>query len=253
MSGRTVIALDFDHTVVDDNTDIVVRNLLRPEQIPEDVRNLYKGCDWIGYMQAIFNLLHRNGFTSLEILNAIRGIPETPGFCDFIRRMASRPDIDVIIISDSNSVFIDTWLQHNQLASSIRRIFTNPAKFPAPDGPLQIEPFHNQTECSLSSINLCKGKVLCEFLAENKDITHCMYVGDGRNDICPSLRLGCRDLACPRLGYPCAKALQGDYAPKLRAPLFVWETGYELLYKATCQIKLWTECQENTLEDKGTL
>lgn len=241
---RTLIALDFDHTVVDDNTDIVARNLLNSDKIPEAVKKLYKGSDWIFYMQEVFNLLHANGFSQEDILNAIRGIPETPGFCDFIRRMAQPPDVDVVIISDSNTVFINTWLEKHQLTESIREIFTNPAEFPAPGQPLKIGPYHQQTECSLSSVNLCKGKVLTEFLAANPEYKHCIYAGDGRNDVCPSLRLSDRDLACPRLGYPCAKALQGDYADKMKAPLFLWETGYELLYKATCQIKAWIGGEE---------
>lgn len=241
MTGsRTLIALDFDHTVVDDNTDIVVRNLLTIDQIPENVRSLYKSSDWIGYMQEIFNLLHKHGFGKESILSAIRGIPETPGFCEFIRRMAERPDVDVIIISDSNSVFINTWLEKHQLASSIREIFTNPAHFPeASDGALQLSPFHQQTECALSSVNLCKGRVLSEFQQQNPIYTHCIYAGDGRNDVCPSLRLSGGDLACPRIGYPCAKSLQGEYAAQLKCPLFLWDTGYDLLYKAACQIKAW--------------
>lgn len=237
---RTLIALDFDHTVVDDNTDIVARNLLRPEQIPESVQKLYiKGSDWIGYMQEIFHLLHDNGFSQENILDAIRGIPETPGFCDFIQRMAQRPDVDVIIISDSNSVFIGAWLEKHKLTSSIRQIFTNPAEFADCGGALQIRPYHQQTDCPLSSVNLCKGQVLCDFLQERKEYQHCIYAGDGRNDVCPSLRLTGLDLACPRIGYPCLKALQGEHAANLKAPLFMWDTGYELLYKSTCQIKAW--------------
>lgn len=237
MSSRTLIALDFDHTVVDDNTDIVVRNLLQPEQIPESVRKLYKGSDWIGYMQQIFNLLHTHGFKQDDLLSAIRNIPETPGFCEFIRRMSDRPDVDVVIISDSNTVFINTWLAHHQL--NVHKIFTNLAVSPADGGPLQIAPYHNQTDCNLSSVNLCKGKVLCDLLEETQKYQHCIYAGDGRNDICPSLRLSERDLACPRIGYPCAKSLQGEFASKMNAPLFLWETGYELLYKTTTQIKTW--------------
>lgn len=238
-SERTVIALDFDHTVVHDNTDIVVRNLLKPEQIPEIVRKLYKGSDWIAYMQEIFNLLHANGFTQDDIQNAIRGIPETPGFCDLIRRMGSRPEVDVIIISDSNTVFINTWLEKHQLTKSVRHIYTNPAEFPAPGEGLKIRPYHQQIECPLSSVNLCKGMVMCQFLEENPDIKHCIYAGDGRNDVCPSLRLSAMDLACARIGYPCAKALQGEYSSQLKAPLFLWDTGFELLYKASTQMKSW--------------
>lgn len=246
--SRILIALDFDHTVVDDNTDIVVRDLLKPEQIPESVRSLYNSSDWIAYMQEIFNLLHANGFTQEDILNAIKGIPETPGFCEFIQRMANRPDVDVIIISDSNSVFISTWLEKNKLTNCIKRIFTNPAEFPGDHKALKIQPYHHQTECPLSSVNLCKGKVLCDYLQENKEYGHVIYAGDGRNDVCPSLRLGCQDLTCPRIGYPCAKALQGKHAADLKAPLFLWDGGLELLFKSTTQIKCWTEGQQSTGE-----
>lgn len=239
---RTVIALDFDHTVVDDNTDIVVRNLLKTEQIPERVRALYKSGDWIGYMQEIFNLLHEHGFTKEKILEAIYGIPETPGFSDLIRRMAER-GVDIVIISDSNTVFINSWLEKHQLVSCIRKIFTNPAEFPSDNSPLRISPYHTQTECQLSSVNLCKGKVLTEYL-KSEGYQHCIYAGDGRNDICPMLRLTKDDLACPRVGYPSAKSLQGEYAEQLKAPLFLWETGYELIYKATCMLKAWNDKEE---------
>lgn len=234
--SRYLIALDFDHTVVDDNTDIVARNLLSPDKISEDVRKLYKSSDWINYMQCVFRLLHQHNFGREAILGAITGIKEVPGFVEFICKIQERGDVDVIIISDSNSEFISTWLKHQKIERRIRKVFTNPAEFDK-DGLLNIQPYHHQTECSLSSINLCKGQILDDFRAE-ENYSNCIYVGDGRNDFCP--RLDGKDLICPRAGYSCEKILE-EHKAEVRATVFSWSNGYDLLFKASKQIKDWTE------------
>lgn len=230
---RTLIALDFDHTVVDDNTDTVVARILPPTQIPEHVRQLSKG-DWVGYMQAIFNLLHENQISPEAIRHRICSIPPTPGLLQFITQMGGgHSDVDVIIISDSNTVFINTWLVRHGLERHITAIFTNPANFPESGGPLTVRPFHHQTECSLCPANLCKGKVLRDYIeASAYSYTHCIYIGDGRNDLCPILRLSKEDLACARVDYSCAKLLQGEYGKQVKAPVLLWKSGSELLERA---------------------
>ena len=49
----------------------------------------------------------------------------------------------VIIISDSNSVFISHILQANELENLVDKVFTNPAQW-SQDGRLTIKPYHHQ-------------------------------------------------------------------------------------------------------------
>ncbi|XP_063709134.1 pyridoxal phosphate phosphatase PHOSPHO2-like [Culicoides brevitarsis] len=207
--SQYLAVFDYDHTVVDKNTDLVARDLIDASLIPDTVKNLYKSSGWIDYMQEIFNLLHTNHVTRDQIEKAIREIPETPGMVKCFQELR-RNAFEVIVISDSNSVFIDTW-NKNRIAESICDIFTNPARFDDA-GKLLIQGYHHQTACTLSSENLCKGQVMQEFIEKRKNegitFESVFYVGDGRNDICPMLRLGSNDFACPRVGYACEREIE---------------------------------------------
>jgi len=230
---KYLAAFDYDHTVVDDNTDIVARALIDPNLIPDRVKQLYKSSGWIDYMQEIFNLLHANGKTRPEIEHAIRQIPETPGMIECFENLVAN-EFEIVIISDSNSIFIDTWNQ-GRIASFVSEIFTNPAKF-EDNGRLSLKPYHHQTECSLSSENLCKGQILEDFIerrkAQGQTYESVYYIGDGRNDICPMLRLGENDFACPRVGYLCEKEIEivaRKVSKELQASMFRWNNGKDLL------------------------
>lgn len=237
---KRLIALDFDDTIVAQNTDLVARDLLDPAAITDDHRRLYSTNGWTDYMQAIFCTLHENGFDSAAIRDAIRAIPEVPGMVALVATLVQQHEFDAIIISDSNSEFIDQWSEANGLAEHVLRVFTNPAAFDG-DGVLRIRPHHQQTECALSTVNLCKGRVLEEFLRErHADAVQPVaygqvyYVGDGRNDLCPTLRLSRVDLCCPRIGFWLEKEMKKRAAAAaeggdLQCGLLDWANGEQLL------------------------
>lgn len=233
---KRLAAFDFDHTIVNKNTDLVARDLIQVDKIPAEVSNLYKQSGWIPYMQAIFNILYSNAISKDQILNAIAEIPEVPGILKAIDQLCQM-NFHVIIISDSNSVFIEKWCNENGLIQNITETFTNKAQFNT-SGKLEIVPFHHQTDCQLSSENLCKGKVLEDFIdmQKHKDIYYdtVFYIGDGQNDVCPALRLKLGDYACARIGYKMEKDLDlrrisKTSKLKLNAEIIRWSDGNDLI------------------------
>lgn len=249
---RHLVAFDFDHTVVADNTDIVVRDLISKNKIPNEVKFLYTDSGWIPYMGAVFKILHANGIRRNDMLTAIESIPEVAGMKDLIRKLYASQDTDVIIVSDSNSQFIGHWCRHNGIDECIKKIFTNPAEFDANEL-LNIQPYHNQLTCLLSSVNLCKGDILADYIHEQQEsngVTYrkIFYVGDGNNDLCPILRLGKEDVGCARHGYRLQRDIQalsakngleaadvenaGKESSKnfssLDAEIFAWNDGNDL-------------------------
>lgn len=57
------------------------------------------------------------------------------------------------------------------------------------------------------------------------------YIGDGRNDICPMLRLNEPDFACPRLGYLCEKEIEviaRKLSKDIKSTIYRWNDGYDL-------------------------
>lgn len=231
--------LDFDHTVVDGNTDIVARDLIAADKIPTRVKELYNSSGWIPYMQEIFHLLHDNDLRASHILKAIEAIPAVCGFTELIKQLHDQHNFEFVIISDSNSEFIDCWLRRHNMTGYIQRVFTNAAHF-ADDGRLMVQPHHHQTECNFSSENLCKGAVMEAYVQERgvDSYDKFFYVGDGHNDLCPILRLGKWDVGCARRGYRLEKELRslsagnGNDAQterKLDPRIVYWDDGRDLL------------------------
>ncbi|XP_055606732.1 pyridoxal phosphate phosphatase PHOSPHO2-like isoform X2 [Uranotaenia lowii] len=233
-SLKNLAAFDFDHTICEHNTDIIVRNLLDQSLITPEIKGILRSSGWIPYMQRIFRILHLHKFTATDISSAIKSIPEVQGIKKCIENLANN-NFHIIIISDSNSEFIKTWNDFNGISDYIHTIFTNPANFNK-DGLLELFPYHHQTECSLSSKNLCKGKILENFL--NKQYSEAQikydkifYIGDGKNDVCPMLRLKENGFACPRDGYSCSEELNNAISKlpdKYEGKIINWSTGSQL-------------------------
>ncbi|XP_055639259.1 pyridoxal phosphate phosphatase PHOSPHO2-like isoform X2 [Toxorhynchites rutilus septentrionalis] len=231
---KNLAVFDFDHTICEYNTDIVVRNLLDQRLITPEIRNILKTCGWIPYMQRILRMLYLSGVSASDIVTAIRSIPEVPGMKSCIEMLATN-NFHVIIISDSNSEFIKIWNDFNDIGRYIHSTFTNPAKFNS-NGLLEVHPFHHQKECTLSSRNLCKGKILEHFLNKQYNETNIeyekiFYIGDGKNDVCPMLCLKENGYACPREGYRCYDELVNviiERSITFDAKILKWNTGSHL-------------------------
>lgn len=159
---------------MEDNTDIVVRDLVGKDKISDDVKKLYTVSGWIPYMQEIFHILHANNVTKSQIKSTVENIPEVNGLKELIRKLHQTGKVDVVIISDSNSVFINYWCDFNGVTQYIKKIYTNQAQFNENDV-LKVQPYHHQTTCDLSSVNLCKGDVLEEFAKNEFEQNNVIY------------------------------------------------------------------------------
>ena len=184
----------------------------------------------IDFMTNVFAALHQHNISPAAIRKLIRSVPEVKGLKCLLQTMKQVYGMDIIIVSDSNSVFIDEWLKEHRLHELFLEVFANPAQFKA-NGRLEIQPYHCQTECSLNGINMCKGKVLEEFVEarrrQNVVYSCIIYLGDGNNDFCPALRLQPHDIVAARKGFNLEKLLC-EHAEKLDAQLILWWNGIDL-------------------------
>ncbi|CAH0550281.1 unnamed protein product [Brassicogethes aeneus] len=235
-----LIAFDFDHTIVDDNTDTVVAALINKNQIPDSLRTLYRKDGWTSYMQGIFKLLHQNDIKESRILEAIKSIKPVPGICELIQKAHNDLNCHVIIISDSNTYFIEHWLKYHELDKYVAKVFSNPAELDSM-GLLNIKMYHFQDYCKLSSKNLCKGQILLDYIKEQNsngiDYQRIVYCGDGSNDFCPILKLNENDIGCVRKDYKCiqlvSKVKTGEKIDNvfynIKCNICEWNNGYDIL------------------------
>ncbi|XP_033639473.1 pyridoxal phosphate phosphatase PHOSPHO2-like [Asterias rubens] len=239
---KVLVVLDFDHTIVDDNSDTRVWNLLPGKNVPQDIKNSYKDHkSWTAYMADIFLHLHTLGVQKKDIVNCFRDIPFTPGMLEFLKYQEKAPSVDTIIASDANSFFISCIMEGVGLANAYKEIFTNPAEFDD-EGCLKIQ-HHHQHDCPRCAVNMCKGTILKDYIARMRqsngiEYDRVLFVGDGGNDFCPCLALGERDFVFPRKGYKLIQKIEkynkespSDSEPhqKLRATVVPWDNAREIL------------------------
>jgi pyridoxal phosphate phosphatase PHOSPHO2 len=55
---KILLAFDFDHTLIDENSDLSVKKLAPNGQLPESIEAQYSATGWTEYMAAIFKYLH---------------------------------------------------------------------------------------------------------------------------------------------------------------------------------------------------
>jgi len=226
-----LLVFDFDHTIVHLNTDVEVQKLFPGGKVAEtsDLHGLSSKVGWTEYMGEVFKALHQNNIKKDEILSLMGSLEFAPGMEDLLRVAVADHCATTIIISDSNSVFIDHILQARGIQDTVEKVFTNPASWE--DDLLNIQPYHNQSDCDLSSANLCKGQIMQDYL-KNQDFNFVVYVGDGRNDFCPGLRLGEKDLMCVREGYSLHKSLPkltADKGLEFKCETLFWKSGDQIL------------------------
>ena len=191
------------------------------------------------------NLSKQEGYSKADVLGCLHDINMDPLLISALQdlRSSKGASLKLVILSDANTIFIDEILKANGLSEGIfDRVYTNPAAWTDEDG-IAVEPY----QISLSPhgcrrncpANMCKSSILERArrelgLDENEGELHTVYVGDGSNDLCPSLGLLPSDLVLARGGYRLEKLIEkakmepDEETEKVRAKVKIWATQREL-------------------------
>lgn len=245
-------AFDFDHTLIDVNSDIYIDKLLLNKQ--NDTENGVKNKrykypaeiesepSWTRRMAGVLSFMHdTHGITQDELLSCLGEIQIDPNMVELVKHLKDN-HYDLVIISDANTVFIDEILKRNGLEGYFSAVYTNKARFDE-SGRLTVRPFNeefNQTHECLSpgvcSSNMCKSAILRHHLDVMKgnngdDERSLFYAGDGHNDYCPGLVLKPSDLYFIRKGFSLFKTLQSneEFRSRLNVNVNYWDKASDIL------------------------
>nr|XP_006636589.1 PREDICTED: pyridoxal phosphate phosphatase PHOSPHO2 [Lepisosteus oculatus] len=239
---KALVVFDFDHTVVDDNSDTWVVRCVPEQRLPDWLVKTYQKGRWTEYMGRVLSYIGDLGVSEAEMRSLMETIPFTHGMMEVLSFVAQNKDaIDCIIISDSNTVFIDWILRASNVQGAVDRVFTNPAWFDE-RGRLAVRCFHSHG-CAHCPVNLCKRKALEDFLAsqlrEGVRYRRTVYAGDGGNDLCPAKSLTEGDTVMPRKGYTLDKQLAANARTPsvLKARVVVWSSGLDILKEISSSVK----------------
>ncbi|KAL6614980.1 hypothetical protein ACP70R_037250 [Stipagrostis hirtigluma subsp. patula] len=226
-AGGVVVVFDFDRTIIDwDSDDWVVTRLGAADAF----RRLRPTMRWNPLMDAMMGELHARGKTAEDIRDCLRAAPLDAHVVSAITAAAAL-GCDLRVVSDANTFFIETVLEHHGVLGCFSEICTNPARVDA-DGRLRISPFHDATAaphgCSLCPENMCKGKIIERIQATaGAQKQHFIYIGDGKGDYCPSLKLGEGDYVMPKENFPLWNLICSN-KQLLKAEVHPWNSGEEM-------------------------
>lgn len=127
MLSTCLFVFDFDHTILDCNSDTIIYGLLPGGNLPEEVGKLYDN-DWNRFMQIVFDHMHSLNIPPESVSALMADAPLTEGFLDLLTFLRSHK-VHSIIASDSNTYFIDTILNKREILNVFDGVYTNPAKY----------------------------------------------------------------------------------------------------------------------------
>ncbi|CAN9509266.1 unnamed protein product [Ophioblennius macclurei] len=229
---RFLVLFDFDETIICENSDEAVLRALPGQQLPDWLKNSYREGHYNEFMQKVLSYMAEQGVSKDSIHASVERIPPNPGLLHLFQYLRSRQlDFELVVLSDANMYFIETWLKHAGVRPLFAKIFTNPASFDE-SGKLVLLPFHSHS-CPRCPENMCKQAILREYLASRQKerggapFQRVFYVGDGANDVCPSLALGPRDTAFARRDFPMHKLL--TEMQQFKANVAPWVSGEDIV------------------------
>jgi 2,3-diketo-5-methylthio-1-phosphopentane phosphatase len=193
-SPRVLVIFDYDWSLVNENSDTLVFHSLCPELVAEIATRRREQPSWTQLMDDLLGeLVQRLPHLSQEqIQDAVAQIPVQPRMLDALRMAVETFGAHVQIVSDANTVYIESMLALHDLHAYVKRVVTNPAAFEPGSNRLRVRPFHALEQpphgCALCPTNMCKGRILDAIRAET-DYDIVLYVGDGGGDFCPATRL----------------------------------------------------------------
>uniref|UniRef100_A0AAY4A265 Phosphatase phospho1 n=2 Tax=Denticeps clupeoides TaxID=299321 RepID=A0AAY4A265_9TELE len=232
-SARFLVLFDFDETMVSESSDDAVVRAAPGQALPAWLRAAFRPGRYNEHMQRILAYLWEQGVTEESIRREVERIPATPGLpalLDFLR--SHRRDFECVVLSDANTYFIEAWLQRAGARQLFLEVITNPASFDA-DGRLALLPFHSHG-CPRCPENMCKQLVLQEYLLRRLrerggDFQRVFYIGDGANDVCPSLVLREQDTALARRDFPMHRMLVDMRPGAFKASVVPWASGEDVV------------------------
>ncbi|TEA33036.1 hypothetical protein DBR06_SOUSAS32910001, partial [Sousa chinensis] len=109
---KILLVFDFDNIIIDDNSDTWIVQCAPEKELPIELQDSYEKGLWTEFMGRVFKYLGDESVREDEMKRAMISMPFTPGVVEllnFIRKYKDK--FDWIIISDSNSGFIDWVLE----------------------------------------------------------------------------------------------------------------------------------------------
>ncbi|XP_076934149.1 thiamine phosphate phosphatase-like protein [Bidens hawaiensis] len=221
-----IIVWDFDRTIINGDCDRWVVLEMGLTKLFHQLRTKFS---WNQLMDKMMEELHSLGKTIDDFITRLNCFKMDPQMISAIRS-AHDLGCEMKVLSNANQFFIETILKNNGIYNCFSEIITNPTAVNE-DGRLRIFPYHGVDlpphGCNFCPANLCKGSVIDRVHDSDVKKRGVIYVGDGKDDVCPSLKLREGEHVMARYDFILYHILSRATIP-INPKLHYWKDGEEL-------------------------
>jgi 2,3-diketo-5-methylthio-1-phosphopentane phosphatase len=227
-ANKNLVIFDLDHTILADNSDTCVMQLLSDEARNEV--ESYKVGNWAKQMQFAFDLMKKENVEVWQVKDIVESIKFNEGFSELFDLLKSNKDsFDCMIVSGANTLFIKWLLDKHDLHGLFPVYYSNNAQ-PDEECVVRIHQ-HHEHDCETCDKSQCKRIILDNHLKNcNSTYENLFYLGDGGNDYCPSLLFKESDYLFPRHGFPLHKKLyERKFIENLKCKVLSWNDAHAII------------------------
>eukprot|EP00047_Mylnosiga_fluctuans_P017289 m.60271 g.60271 ORF g.60271 m.60271 type:complete len:228 (-) comp7016_c0_seq3:103-786(-) len=215
------VLFDFDHTIIDADSDHHVVGTLAPHVMRTHMETGPRRQSWPTVMSTCFEEMHREGITRSDFERVLATVDVHPALTLALRSIADQ-GAKLGIISAANTFFIDVILRRHDL-QHLFTVDTYPAVLEGDT--LRVGDYPHTEPCATCFAgDLCKGAIVRRLRSRRV-----VYVGDGSNDLCACFQLQSDDVALVRSEFSLAKLLaDNSNRARVAAHVFYWANYDEL-------------------------
>ena len=177
---KLIMFFDFDGTIIKGNSEhaVIPRVTLKYSYLSMGLA-WFRGR-YLELMQSMYRDQHKSGVTKEQMLAKLDGFELVPGMEDLFARLGDEFDAELVVISNSNTLFVDHILARHRMKKNVAKVIANPAEF-GESGMLNLSA-QGEYSCQRCPPNLCKGSVVEQYLAgSGREFDVVGFAGDGPN------------------------------------------------------------------------
>ncbi|KAL7686731.1 putative HAD superfamily protein [Plasmopara halstedii] len=240
-SSKVLVIFDYDWSLINENSDTYIFQKLHPDLLAtlHDRRKIEQS--WTQIMDDMLRQLaiDKPEISPDMIRATVSRVPIQSQMLDALRLAAEHYHAHVKIVSDANSVYIESMLTHHHLEQSVSEIVTNPASFELMTNGrtrLHVRPYYAKSlqphGCKWCPSNMCKGQII-DNMRKSYPYTTVLYVGDGSGDFCAATRLTKNDVVFARENEANGHSFGlidriDQYPTMVKAAVVPWSTGEDI-------------------------
>ncbi|KAJ0751654.1 putative inorganic diphosphatase [Helianthus annuus] len=225
-SREMMIIWDFDRTIITEDCD---RWVVLETDLTKLFHRVRVSLDWIQIIDRMMDALHAQGKTINDFVDRLDKFTIDPQMISAIRS-AHELGCEMKVLSNANQFFIETILKNNGVFECFSGIISNPTVVDE-EGRLRILPYNGRHffphGCKHCPPNLCKGIVIDKIRESDTKKRGIIYIGDGKDDFCPVMKLTEEDHVMPKeklILYYILTLTKLPVNPKIHA----WKDGEQL-------------------------